>query len=90
MGKDKDRDKYEKKTQGRCVSPMEILYVMLKYTHILTNINFIKVSTLLLDIWAGIRVDYDTNNGDGTNIIAAVEDFQRFLHLDKYTLHTQK
>ena len=48
MGEDKDREKHRKNPQGRRISHMEIQHVMLKYPEVVTNIDFIKVSTIPL------------------------------------------
>ena len=39
---------------------MEILHAMLKYTEVVTNLDFIKVSKFPLGIQGGIIVDSDT------------------------------
>ena len=67
---------------------MEMLHAMLKYTEVVTNLDFIKVSTSILEIWAFIRVYSDTQTEDGAYVIAAVEDFWRLLDQEKifYTL----
>ena len=62
---------------------------MLKYTEVVTNLDFIKVSTSILEIRAVIRVDSDTETEDGAYVIVAVEDFWRLLDQDKDSLHTQ-
>ena len=89
MGKDKVREKHKNKTKGRCISYMEILHVMLKYPDVVTNLNFIKVSTLSLDLRAGNRVDFDTETEDAAYVIAAVEAYWRFFDLEKSRLHIQ-
>ena len=46
MSEDKDQERYKNKSQGRCISHMEMLHVMLKYPKIVNNLDFIKVSTI--------------------------------------------
>ena len=75
MGEDKDIEKHKNKAQLRCIIHMEMLHVMLKYTEVVINIDFIKVSTFPLDLREVIREDYDMDNGDGAYVIAVVEDF---------------
>ena len=89
MGEDKDREKHKNKAQIMCISHMEIIYVMLKYPEVVTNLIFIKLSTLQLDLWAGIRVNFDKDTEDGAYVITSVEAFRRLLDLDKYRLHTK-
>jgi predicted GIY-YIG superfamily endonuclease len=40
--------------QGRAISHMEMLHVMLKYPEVITDLNFVKVPTLPLELRAGI------------------------------------
>ena len=54
---------------------MEMLHVMLKYPEVVTNIDFIKVSTIALELQPGIKVNFDTDTGYGTYVVAAVESF---------------
>ena len=62
---------------------------MLKYPEVVTNLYFIKVSTFPLEIWVGIRLDYDTDNEDDAYFISAVGYFCRFLDIYEYMLQTQ-
>ena len=68
---------------------MEMLHVMLKYPKVVTNLDFIKVSTFLLDIRVGIIVYYCTETEYFVYVIAEVGGFWRFIYPDKYRLHTQ-
>ena len=45
----------------------------------MTKLDFIKGTTFPLEIRAGIRVDSDTETGDGTYVITAVEYFWGYL-----------
>ena len=72
MGEDKDREKYKKKSQGRCIIHKEILHLMLKYPEVMTNLDFIIVSAFLLEIRAGIIVDSGMETEDGEYFIAEV------------------
>ena len=58
MGEDKVRQKDDKRSQGRCISHMEMLHVMLKYPEVVTNLEFIKVTTMPLELRAGIAIEY--------------------------------
>eukprot|EP00957_Ditylum_brightwellii_P119074 9082097-Ditylum_brightwellii.AAC.1 len=74
MGKDKDREKHNKKPQWHCISHMEMLHVMLKYPEIVTNLDFIKVSIMTLKLRAGTAINSDAEREDGAFVIAAIED----------------
>ena len=53
MGGDKDKEKHKKKVQGRCINNMEMFHVVLKHPEVVTNLKFIKDSTLPLELRAG-------------------------------------
>ena len=57
MGEDKDRETQKNKVPGRCMSHMEMLHMMLKFTEVVKNLEFIKVSTFPLELQAGIKLN---------------------------------
>eukprot|EP00957_Ditylum_brightwellii_P022146 1670935-Ditylum_brightwellii.AAC.1 len=73
MGKDKDREKHNNKLQGHCISHMKMLHIMLKYPEIVTNLDFIKVSAMPLELRAGTAINSDAETEDGAFAIAAIE-----------------
>ena len=75
MNEDKNIYKHRKYPQGGFISHMEMLHVMLKYPEVVTNIDFIKVSTIALELQPGIKVNFDTDTGYGTYVVAVVESF---------------
>ena len=88
MGEDKVRQKDDKKPQGRCISHMEMLHVMLKYPEVVTNLEFIKVTTMPLELRAGIAIESDIQNEDGAFVGSAIDGFRKSLDLDDWRLHT--
>eukprot|EP00957_Ditylum_brightwellii_P046527 3531212-Ditylum_brightwellii.AAC.1 len=54
-----------------------MLHVMLKYPAIVTNLEFMKVTTMPLVIWGGIAVTFDDNTEDDEYTYSAVESFRR-------------
>ena len=89
MGEDIDRKKHRKYTQVRCISHMEMINVMLKYPEVVTNMHFIKVSTMPLDLWSGIIVNSGTDTEDGTYTVGAIKPFFRWIDLYGFILHTE-
>ena len=57
----KDRAKNDRKIQGRCISQMEMLHVMLKYPEVYTNLDFVSIPTMLLEICSGVAIYTDNN-----------------------------
>ena len=51
---------------------MEMLHVMLKYTEVVNNVDFIKVSTMPLELWSGITVSYNIEMEDGAYTVSVV------------------
>ena len=68
-----------KNAEVRCISHMEMLNTMLKYPEVVTNLKFIKVSTLTLELREGIIVDSDTETGDGAY---GIDEVVNFLEVD--------
>ena len=62
---------------------------MLKYPKFVADLDFIAVSTISLDIWSGIKVDFDMDTEDVTYVVVAVESFSRSINLDNFRLHTE-
>ena len=62
---------------------MEMLHVKLKYTEVVANIRFIKVSTLPLELCGSISIKSDIEMEDGAYIIAAVESYSQQIGLDE-------
>ena len=85
---DKNREKHRKNPQVICISHMEMLHVMLKYPEVVTNLDFIKFSTMTLDLRLGIKVNSDTDTEDFAYVVSEVESFRRSINLDNFRLHT--
>eukprot|EP00957_Ditylum_brightwellii_P181901 13858246-Ditylum_brightwellii.AAC.1 len=66
-----------------------MLHVMLKYPEIVTTFEFIKVTTMPLELWGGIAITFDENTEDDAYICFAVENFRRVkADLDATRLQT--
>ena len=59
---------------------------MLKYTEVVTNLNFNKVLTLPSDIQVSIVLDSDMETEDCVYVISEIGALWRLLDLDKYRL----
>ena len=90
IAEDKDREQYKHKAQGRCISHMEMMHLMLGYVEVVTNLDFCNISTMPLELRAGIKIDSDClENEDGNYITTEVDNFRRnALHLDAWRWHT--
>ena len=72
MGEDKDREKHRKNPQGMCIIHTEMPHILLKYPEVVTNLDFIKVSIIPLELRSGIKGNYDTETKDGAYAVSAV------------------
>jgi hypothetical protein len=62
---------------------------MLKYPEIVTNLEFIKVTTMSLELRGGIAITFDDNTEDDAYICSAVENYRRIeTDLDTARLQT--
>jgi predicted GIY-YIG superfamily endonuclease len=92
MGEDKERMKNEGKPQGRCISHLEMLHMLLKYPEIVTNLDFIKVTTMPLELRAGIAINCDAQHDeeDGAYVGCAMDVFRKSLNgLEDWRMMTQ-
>ena len=53
--------------QNTQISQMEILHVMLKYSEVYTNLNFVDISTMTFELRDGIEIKKTQNVEDGAN-----------------------
>ena len=67
-----------------------MLHGMLGYPEVITNLIFAPITTMPLELRAGIRVDSDTVDvlEDGAFIGSAVDSFRRSLDMDEWRQHT--
>eukprot|EP00957_Ditylum_brightwellii_P024681 1864932-Ditylum_brightwellii.AAC.1 len=54
---------------------MEMMHVMLKYPEINTNLKFVKISTMLLELRGGIALSSDVITEDGAYTCSDIESF---------------
>ena len=86
IGEDRERKKNEHKPQGRCISHMEMLHMMLKYPEVVTNLDFVKVTTMPLELRSGIVIKSDIEREDGAFVRSAIDGFRRLLRLDEWQM----
>ena len=60
---------------------------MLRYSEVVTNLQFIKVSTMSLELCGSIGIQSNTETEDGAYAIAAVESYCQLICLDEWRLH---
>ena len=67
-----------------------MLHVMLGYPEVIINLIFAPITTIPLELRAGIRVDNDTVDvlEDGGFIGSVVDSFRRSLDMDEWRQHT--
>ena len=75
IAEDKERQKNESKPQGRCISHMEMLHMVLNNPEIITKLDFVKVITMPLELRGGTIINSDTQQEDGAYVGTAVDVF---------------
>ena len=65
-----------------------MLHNMLKYPEIVTNLDFINVSTMPLELRAGIMIESDKQIEDGAFIITSIESFCCQNNMEEWRLYT--
>ena len=88
MAEDKAREKDHKKPQGFCISHLEMLHNMLKYPEIVTNLDFINVPTMPLELQTGIVIESDKQMEDGAFISASIASFRCQNDMEEWRLYT--
>ena len=66
-----------------------MLHVILKYPEVAKNLDFIKVSTIPLDLHLANIVNSDTDTEYVTYVVNAIASFHRPINLDDLILHTE-
>jgi len=91
IAEDKDRKKNDGKTQGRTIAHTQMLHAILRYPEVITNLIFAAITTMPLELRAGIKVDSDMVDvlEDGAFIGSAVDSFRRALgDMDEWRQHS--
>ena len=88
IAEDKERLKDKNKPQGRCISHMEMLHVILKYPEVITNLQFIKVCTMPLELRGGIMLDSTKIIEDGAYVTTAIDQYRKNVFTVKWRHHT--
>ena len=89
IAEDKARKKNDGKPQGRCISHLEMLHMQLKYPEVITNLDFVKLTTMPLELRGGILITSDVEQEDGAYVGCAIDVFRRSLHLNEWRMMSQ-
>ena len=55
---------------------MEMMYMMLGYIEVVTNIEFIKISAMLLELHAGVKIESNSRKVDvGSYLTIEIDSF---------------
>ena len=73
IAEDKDRMKNEGKPQGRCISHLGMLHMLLKYPEVVTNLDFVKITTMPLGLRAGIAINCDAQHDEEDGVYIGCE-----------------
>ena len=91
INEDKEREtkRENKRVQGRAISQMEMLHMMLKYPEVFTDLNFVAIPTMPLELRAGIDIDTKNDNiEDGAQVGIVSNEIRRGLDLPEWRQHS--
>ena len=89
MAQDKEKDS-TKKNHGRVITRNEMLHVLLKYPEVITNLIFVKVTTMPLEFRAGVIVtsgNKDSTTEDGAFVTSAIDNYRNNANLSPWRMH---
>ena len=58
-----------------------IVYMMLQYPELVTNLIFCKIFTIPLELRVGIKVNFNIHTNDGTYTVVALDFFSKRKNL---------
>ena len=88
MGENKEQMKYDVKLKLRCISQMEIIHVIIKYPEVHTNLRFIPIPKISLELKYGVVIKtvnekeaeyraYLISSSDGANKIFCLSEWRQ-------------
>ena len=89
MGENEECEKYSGIIQEQCMSLMEMTHLVLKYLKECTNMRFISIPTMPLELHARVVLDTNINEEgeDGVGITSSSDVIRQVLKLDKWRQH---
>ena len=86
---DREARRDKKHPQGRCIGLMEMLHNMLRYPECYTDLTFVNIPTVPLELRAGIVISTDKAPEDGAYTTSVSNHIRLFKQLDQWRQHTE-
>ena len=81
---EKEVSRDAKLRQGRCISHFEMIHQMLKYPDVKTNMRFVTIQTIPLEMRTGIAIEKYRQAEDGAHIGSITNDMRMSLELEEW------
>ena len=88
IAQDRERKKNANKNEGRVITTFEMLHVILQYPEIITNLNFVKVTTMPLEYRAGIKMTTEDRVEDGAFVTSGIDHYRNNKGFPDWRCHT--
>ena len=94
-GEDANSNKSERDShvpQGRIISHMEIIHQLLQYPGVITNLNFVNIQTVPIELRVGLWIERrnDAAAQDGVNVGSTSDGVRRTLNLEGWRQHREE
>jgi predicted GIY-YIG superfamily endonuclease len=84
---ERNASKDAKLPQGRCISHLEMIHQLLKYPEVVTNLRFVTIQTVPLEMRSGVAIEREADAEDGSHIGSISDDIRRNLELEEWRQH---
>ena len=81
---EKEVSRGAKLPQGRCISHFEMIHQMRKYPDVKTNMRFVTIQTIPLEMRTGIAIEKYRQAEDGAHIGSITNDMRMSLELEEW------
>lgn len=91
MGEEKLRKNVAHKPQGRCISLLEMLHIMLKYPEVVRDVEFCQVPTMPLESRPAVKINSNVEQDEDRQYQTSTIDNMRrnILQLDGWRQHSE-
>jgi hypothetical protein len=89
INEEKSRKDNANHPQGRCISHMEILHQLLKYPEVVTNLRFVTIQTMPIELRTGVKIEKPTTPAeDGADFGTVMDAIRNSIGLSEWRQHT--
>lgn len=75
--------------QGRMISLLEMIHQLLCYPEVITNLEFVNIPTIPLELRSGVRIEKKRQAKDGVHIGSLTDDIRRTKGVEEWRQHRE-